>query len=80
MLGVERDIPQNHAASVVAEADMIEVDVTDNLRQRKGSRGIDIFGLLGQYLVRTLQTRDGFGELGADRNHLHNGSDQKAEE
>ena len=66
MIGAERDVPKDDAAAVITEADMVELDVADNFCQRNRPFRIVIFRLLGQDFMGPLQSRNGFGQLGAD--------------
>ena len=79
MLGAKRYVAENRPVAVVTEADMIENNIANNLRERGSSLRVAVFRLFGKNLVCPLQAGDCFGELRTDRNHLNDGRDQETE-
>src|SRR5437667_6838633 len=77
---MERDVVQHGAAAIVAEADVREFNVAAHIIQQRGSLRVPIFRTLPQNLARALKTSESLGKLSANRDHLHDGRNQEAQE
>src|SRR2546429_5864052 len=77
---MERDVVQHSTAAIVTEADVREINVAAHIIQQRGSLRVPIFRPLPQNLARALQPSKSFGELSANRDHLHNWRNQEAQE
>src|SRR5207244_9091120 len=77
---MERDVLQHRAAAIVAEADVRKINVATYIIQQRGSIRVLIFRALPQNLARALQASESLGKLSANRDHLHDGRNQEAQE
>src|SRR2546428_7332361 len=77
---MERDVVQHGAAAIVAEADVREFNVAAYIIQQHGSIRVLIFRTLMQNLPRALKASESLGKLSANRDHLHDGRNQEAQE
>src|SRR5579863_5206250 len=76
-LGAKRNVVQNFVFAVVTETDIVEFDGADDVLEFDGAMGILVFRPLVQDLVGALEASEGFGELGADGDDLHDGRNQE---
>ena len=65
---------------IVREADVLELDVTDDAGEDNRSLRIDILGVLVQDFARTLQAGQRFCNLSPNRHHLQHWGYQEAHE
>src|SRR5438132_11675081 len=77
---MERDVVQHGAAAIVAEADVREFNVAAYIIEQHGSIRVLIFRTLMQNLPRALKASESLGKLSANRDHLHDGRNQEAQE
>src|SRR5437870_12324309 len=77
---MERDVLQHRAAAIVAEADAREINVAAYIIQHRGSLRVLILRTLPQNLTRALKASESLSKLSANRDHLHDGRNQEAQE